>query len=85
MLCPRCRNENREGRRFCAECGGPLGLACSVCGFLNEAGEKFCGGLATMDCSAAMPIRQCAPVKADSRRKSAEGEKHSVLVLLEGG
>ena len=26
MLCPRCRTENREGRRFCAECGGSLAL-----------------------------------------------------------
>jgi hypothetical protein len=33
MLCPRCRTENREGRRFCAECGASLALACAACGF----------------------------------------------------
>ena len=44
MRCPGCRVENREGRRFCAECGGSLTLACSTCGFVNEPGEKFCGG-----------------------------------------
>jgi class 3 adenylate cyclase/tetratricopeptide (TPR) repeat protein len=44
MQCPRCQADNREGRRFCAECGASLALLCSACGFLNEPGEKFCGG-----------------------------------------
>jgi class 3 adenylate cyclase/tetratricopeptide (TPR) repeat protein len=44
MLCPRCQSENREGRRFCAECGASLALACPACSFSNEVGEKFCGG-----------------------------------------
>src|SRR5213594_3733182 len=50
MQCPRCHAENREGRRFCAACGGSLALACPSCGFGNEAGEKFCGG-----CGAPLP------------------------------
>src|SRR5262245_22662565 len=44
MTCPRCQSENREGRRFCAECGASLALACPACGFSNEPREKFCGG-----------------------------------------
>ena len=44
MNCSRCRAENREGRRFCSECGAPLAVACAACGFANEPGEKFCGG-----------------------------------------
>jgi class 3 adenylate cyclase/predicted ATPase len=35
---------NRAGRRFCAECGASLSLACPSCGFSNEPSEKFCGG-----------------------------------------
>src|SRR5438309_11484102 len=46
MQCPRCRRENREGRRFCAECAMPLAAPCQSCGFSNEPGEKFCGGCA---------------------------------------
>lgn len=44
MLCSTCDSENREGRRFCSECGAPLEAPCPQCGFENRAGEKFCGG-----------------------------------------
>jgi class 3 adenylate cyclase len=44
MKCPRCQHDNREGRRFCSECGASLAVACPACGFSNEPGEKFCGG-----------------------------------------
>lgn len=44
MQCPRCHAENREGRRFCGECGFSLASTYSSCGFLNEGNEKFCGG-----------------------------------------
>jgi double zinc ribbon protein len=44
MQCPRCHTENREGRRFCGECGLSFASTCASCGFLNEGGEKFCGG-----------------------------------------
>jgi len=44
MQCPQCHAENREPRRFCAECGALLNFACPSCGFSNEPGEKFCGG-----------------------------------------
>jgi class 3 adenylate cyclase/tetratricopeptide (TPR) repeat protein len=42
--CSRCGAENREGRRFCASCGGPLSLRCSSCHVDNEVGERYCGG-----------------------------------------
>jgi len=44
MICPHCRTENREGRRFCANCGGSLLAACGTCGFRNEPQDLFCGG-----------------------------------------
>ena len=44
MQCPRCNAENREGRRFCGECGLSFASACPACGFLNDGSEKFCGG-----------------------------------------
>src|ERR1051325_6167715 len=44
MDCPRCRTANRQGRRFCGDCGAPLLAACPACGFANVAEERFCGG-----------------------------------------
>ena len=49
MRCPKCGNENRERRKFCAQCGEPLKLECPSCGAPNEPGERFCG-----DCGAAL-------------------------------
>jgi hypothetical protein len=46
-LCPSCGTENREGRKFCSECGTALARACPSCGAANEPGEKFCGECGT--------------------------------------
>jgi hypothetical protein len=44
MRCGKCGKDNREGRRFCAECGAALAVKCAACGVSNEPDEKFCGG-----------------------------------------
>ncbi len=94
MKCPRCQAENREGRRFCAECGASLAVACSSCGFSNEPGEKFCGG-----CGQALEVA-AAPVPAPkfaspqtytpkhlaekilTSKSALEGERKQVTVLF---
>ncbi len=43
MLCPSCGHSNREGRKFCSECGVAFEITCPHCQALNEPGEKFCG------------------------------------------
>ena len=57
MRCAKCNGENREGRKFCAECGTAMALGCPQCGGSNEAGEKFCG-----ECGATLIA--AAPAKA---------------------
>ncbi len=47
MTCSSCGASNREGRKFCAECGSPLTAACPSCGAANEPGERFCGECGT--------------------------------------
>ena len=42
MTCPRCQAANREGARFCRECGATFPAVCSACGATVEAGSKFC-------------------------------------------
>jgi predicted amidophosphoribosyltransferase len=44
MRCSKCGNDNREGRKFCTNCGTPLVATCPKCGALIEPDEKFCGG-----------------------------------------
>lgn len=56
MLCAECKTDNREGRRFCRECGAMLFVSCSACDFPNELGDKYCGG-----CGASMSVSVPAP------------------------
>ena len=97
MKCPQCGAQNREGRKFCSQCGGPLATACSSCGFTNEPDEKFCGGCGQ---PLAAPSKPAAPPSSPSfaspesytpkhlaerilNSKSAiEGERKQVTVLF---
>src|SRR4051812_31347198 len=98
MQCPRCQAENREGRRFCAKCGGSLALACAACGFTNEPNEDFCGGCGQP--LAARPSPPAAPAPETQfaspqtytpphlaerilpSRAALEGERKQVTVLF---
>ncbi len=42
MKCPECQFENREGAKFCGECGHQFEIICPACGTNNRAGNKFC-------------------------------------------
>jgi len=42
MHCPKCRFENREGVKFCIECGNELEVRCSNCDHTNPSESKFC-------------------------------------------
>lgn len=43
LRCSSCGHENREGRKFCAQCAAALSLSCPACSAANEPGEHFCG------------------------------------------
>jgi class 3 adenylate cyclase/tetratricopeptide (TPR) repeat protein len=40
--CANCGAENRDGAKFCGECGSSLALACPACGAANPPGQRFC-------------------------------------------
>jgi class 3 adenylate cyclase/tetratricopeptide (TPR) repeat protein len=63
MRCSKCGAENREGRKFCAQCAAPLAVNCSRCGASNEPGERFCG-----ECSAPLG----ASAATGSAKKASE-------------
>jgi class 3 adenylate cyclase/tetratricopeptide (TPR) repeat protein len=93
MQCPRCQAENREGRRFCGECGLSFASACPSCGFLNEGNEKFCGGCGRSLSAAPTPAapRFTLPhaytpkhlaEKILTSKAALEGERKQVTVLF---
>src|SRR5262245_14488768 len=92
MRCPKCQAENREGRRFCGECGASLSAACPACGFSNESGEKFCGGCgkplqfvqpsATQFCSPEIYTPKHLAEKILMSKSALDGERKQVTVLF---
>ena len=92
MQCPRCQHENRQGRRFCSECGGSLALGCPSCGFSNEPGEKFCGGCGhPLSASESPATKVMSPEsytpkhlaeKILTSKAALEGERKQVTVLF---
>src|SRR5215510_7248229 len=42
MRCPQCEHENKDGAKFCNECGNKLEVVCPACATLNSPGSKFC-------------------------------------------
>src|SRR6266704_1170061 len=93
MQCPRCQAENREGRRFCGDCGLSLALPCPSCGFVNEGSVKFCGGCGSprVEAGAAPRPRFGPPTsytpkhlaeKILSSQAVQEGERKTVTVMF---
>ena len=46
MVCPSCGTDNREGAKFCVECGVGL-TGCPTCGTPVEPGQRFCAECGT--------------------------------------
>src|ERR1039458_8861159 len=47
MRCPACGGETPDGKRFCANCGGPLAALCARCGAELLSGKPFCADCGT--------------------------------------
>lgn len=81
MRCAVCGIDNREGRKFCSECGGSLSAPCPACGTPNEPVDKFCG-----DCGAALaagpPEAPSSPLLSPSGPAPEKAEQRFVSVLF---
>jgi class 3 adenylate cyclase/tetratricopeptide (TPR) repeat protein len=47
VICPGCHAENKEGSKFCSQCGTALAMRCPSCGAALEAGQRFCNECGT--------------------------------------
>ncbi|MBV8362513.1 MAG: AAA family ATPase [Deltaproteobacteria bacterium] len=88
MRCSKCGSDNREGRKFCTNCGASLIVACPQCGAAIQSGEKFCG-----ECGAAVgasappawsstqpiPLQSTAAIPATD---AIDGERKTVTALF---
>src|SRR5262245_56458045 len=95
MKCPRCHADNRDGARFCRECGATFAAACPSCGAKVEAGSKFCdscgAGLAATPGLPAAASQFASPEsytpkhlaeKIRMSKSALEGERKQVTVLF---
>ena len=95
MTCPRCQAENRDGARFCRECGATFAVVCPGCGATAAAGSKFCDGCGTpLAAPAAQPTAAphfAAPdtdtpkhlaEKIRTSKAALEGERKQITVLF---
>ncbi len=90
MKCPRCQAQNREGVRFCEDCGASLAFTCPRCGAEVFPDKKFCGSCG------APPVAPPAGTfvspksytpkhlaeKILTSRSALEGERKQVTVLF---
>jgi hypothetical protein len=86
VLCSKCGTENPADKKFCGDCGAPLGNPCSKCGVDNPLGKRFCGDCGTAlgtpvpssEQSVAPPIR----VSETPAPENLEGERKTVTALF---
>ena len=78
MRCSKCGSDNRQGRKFCSECGAPLAATCAKCGATNEPNEKFCG-----ECGAGLgQIAATKDLEVTPIAISSSGERRHLTVLF---
>ena len=86
MRCAKCKADNREGRKFCTQCGSQLAARCPRCGAAVEPAEKFCG-----DCGLALGTAPSAVgnsnepqirVAGTPAHENLEGERKTVTALF---
>jgi len=93
VKCPKCSFENREGAKFCNECGHQFELTCPECGTTNQLGSKFCDecGHDLGETKASPSLDYSKPKsytpkhladKILTTRSSIEGERKLVTVLF---
>jgi len=93
MICPKCQLENREGVKFCEECGAKRELVCPGCGAKIPSEKKFCGecGYQLTQPPEASPVDYSAPQsytpnhladKILTTRSAIEGERKLVTIMF---
>ena len=79
MQCPRCRAENREGRRFCGECG--LSLDCGMLGLRVPEREAARSSAVDAEGPLASPLAAAGPKFQSPRAYTPKHLAEKILAL----
>ena len=91
MKCPRCQSQNREGVRFCEDCGARLVTICPSCSAELAPDKKFCGSCGSPVTTQPVERQAGSPQgytpkhlaeKILTSRHALEGERKQVTVLF---
>jgi class 3 adenylate cyclase len=93
MKCPKCQTENKEGAKFCVECGHGFEFKCPQCGhsvlpsakFCDECGHRLTKPEAVPPSAYAKPESYTPKYLAEkilTSRGALEGERKQVTVLF---
>ena len=92
MKCPECQFENREGVKFCEECGSKFELNCPACKAQIPPGRKFCGEcgynlIPAEDISEKKSATESLPYHPSAKKFSSDvapikGERKHVTVIF---
>lgn len=93
MKCPKCQLKNRDGAKFCGECGHKFEITCPECATKNQARNKFCDecGHELRKTKEIPPVNYSEPQsytpkfladKILTTRGSFEGERKLVTILF---
>ena len=84
VICSNCGTHNKPGRKFCARCASPLGLACPKCGATYDPGDLFCGECASPLTTGTAPAAavEAAAMSLDDTARALVAERRLVNVLF---
>jgi class 3 adenylate cyclase/predicted ATPase len=82
VQCSACGADSAPGKRFCAECGAPLGASCPECGAAVEADKRFCGDCGSPLAAAASPSQAGAAARTATAVEPALTERRVCSVLF---
>ncbi len=68
MECPKCQYENRDGVKFCEDCGAKFELECPACKANIPTGTKFCGNCGQELARSLEKVNRVSEIESERKR-----------------